>query len=90
MLACCVRPEYLFVLGSPGNFMLVESGIPLTIATRAPSSSGTESGIQYLEYGIVKVESRFQDYGSCISLLRATEEHCSKTIKSDDNLTIEN
>ena len=63
-----------------------ESEVPLTIATWAPSSSGTESGIQYLESGILKVESRFQDNGSWISLVRATEEHGSKTIKSDDNL----
>ena len=38
--------------------MLVESGIPLTIVTRVPGSNGTESGIQYLESGILEEESR--------------------------------
>ena len=70
--------------------MLVESVIPLTIATRVPSSKGTKSGIHYLESEILKAESRFQDNGFLISLPRATEERGSKTIKSDDNLTTEN
>ena len=40
-----------------------ESGIPLTIGIRNPSSTDEESGIQALESGIHDVESRFQCCG---------------------------
>ena len=39
------------------GIQLKESGIPLTIGIRYPSSNDRESGIQYLESGIHGVES---------------------------------
>jgi len=43
------------------GIQLKESGIPLTIEIRNPSSTDKESGIQYFESEIQGVESRIQD-----------------------------
>ena len=45
----------------PGNFLLVESAIPLTIEIQNPSSADREPGIQCLESGFHGLESKIQD-----------------------------
>ena len=43
------------------GIQLKETGIPLTVEIRNPSSAEKESGIQHLESRIHSVESRIQD-----------------------------
>ena len=43
------------------GIQLKESGIPLTIGIRNPSSANKKSAVEYLESGIPNLESRIQD-----------------------------
>ena len=49
------------ILGFWSRIQLKESGIPLRIGIRNPSSTGKESGLQHLESGIRGAEFRIQD-----------------------------